>query len=63
MCDGKKPVESIIEKFAAMHKLSFREAQLAVTQFLRELLQRGVVVVVGPSPRGGAPIDSVASNA
>lgn len=48
LCDGKNTVETVIEKFAVTHKLSFRESQLAVTQFLRQLTQRGLVVVVGP---------------
>ena len=47
MCDGRRCVESIIEEFAADHKLSFREAQLSVTQFLRQLSQRGLVAIVG----------------
>ena len=47
MCDGRRTVEKIIEKFAAGHKLTFREAQLSVTQFLRQLTQRGLVVIVG----------------
>ena len=47
MCDGKRTVESMIEKFAADHKLSFREAQLPVTEFLRQLAQRGLVAIVG----------------
>jgi len=47
MCNGKNSVETIIEKFAAENKLSFREAQLSVTQFLRQLTQRGLVVIVG----------------
>jgi hypothetical protein len=46
MCDGRRTVEAIVEEFAAGHKLSFREAQLAVTQFLRQLMQRGLVVIV-----------------
>ena len=48
LCDGRRNVEQIIETFAENHKLSFRESQLAVTQFLRELLRRGVVAIVGP---------------
>jgi hypothetical protein len=48
MCDGTHTVESIIEKFAAVHKLSFREAQVPVTDYLRQLTQRGLVVIVGP---------------
>lgn len=47
LCDGRRTVEAIIEAFAAGHQLSFREAQLAVTQFLRQLAQRGLVAIVG----------------
>lgn len=47
MCDGKTTVESIIETFSVRHRLSFRESQLAVTQFLRQLVQRGIVAIVG----------------
>ena len=48
LCDGKTSVETIIEKFAGKNKLSFREAQLPVTKFLREMTQRGIIVIVGP---------------
>lgn len=47
LCDGRNTVEQIIEHFAAEHKLSFREAQLPVTQFLRLLAQYGIVAIVG----------------
>ncbi len=47
-CDGRHTVEEMIENFAASHKLSFREAQLSVTTFLKQLTQRGLVAVVGP---------------
>ncbi len=47
MCDGKRTIEAIVEQFAASHRLSFREAQLPVTQFVRQLMHRGVVAVVG----------------
>ncbi len=53
MCDGINTVETIIEKFAARHKLSFREAQLPVTQFLQQLTERGVVAVVGMDKETG----------
>ena len=47
MCDGKRTVEAMIEKFADDHKLSFREAQLSVSDFLKKLLQRGIIAIVG----------------
>ena len=37
----------MIERFAGDHKLSFREAQLSVSGFLRQLVQRGILVIVG----------------
>jgi len=46
LCDGLRTVEGIIEQFAADNKLSYREAQLPVTQFMRMLLQRGLVAAV-----------------
>ncbi|HDZ20057.1 MAG TPA: PqqD family protein [Phycisphaerae bacterium] len=47
LCDGRRPIENIIEIFAANHKLTFREAQLPVTQYLRKLTQRGILAIVG----------------
>ncbi|MHC4981634.1 MAG: PqqD family protein [Planctomycetota bacterium] len=49
MCDGKRVIEEIIENFAANHKLSFREAQLSVGTFLKQLTQRGLIAIVGKS--------------
>lgn len=43
LIDGQKTVEAIIEDFAIENRLSFREAQLPVMQFLYSLIQRGVV--------------------
>ena len=59
LCDGRRNVEQVIETFAQEHKLSFRESQLAVTQFLRELLKRGIVALVGTPATGpdeGGPV-------
>jgi hypothetical protein len=46
-CNGERTVEEIIEAFAARHALDFREAQLPVTQFLRQMTQRGLIVLAG----------------
>jgi len=48
LCDGRRTVEQIVEKFAADHKLTFREAQLAIGQFLQSLTQRGLIAVACP---------------
>ncbi len=50
LVDGRRSVEEIVESFAKNHKLTFRESQVAVTQFMRNLVQRGIVVVVGTAP-------------
>ncbi len=47
LCDGRRSVEEVIEVFALEHKLSFREGQLAVSQFIKALLQRGIIALVG----------------
>lgn len=47
LCDGRRNVEQIIETFAQEHKLGFRESQLAVMEFLRQLLRRGIIAIVG----------------
>ncbi len=45
-CDGKRTVEAIIDGFAEKHHLRFHEARLSVLAFLRQLIQRGMVVLV-----------------
>jgi hypothetical protein len=47
LCDGRRTVEAVIEKFAEDHRLTFRESQLSVMQFLRQLTDRGIVAIVG----------------
>jgi len=47
LCNGKRTVEGVIEKFAMDHKLSFREAQLPVGKFLTQLTERGLLAIVG----------------
>jgi hypothetical protein len=53
-CDGRRTVQEIVDLFAAAHDLTFHEARLSVTAFLRLLVQRGLVVVVG-RPKAGLP--------
>ena len=43
MLDGKRSVRRLIELFAETHQLQFREAEVAVTRFLRELGRRGLI--------------------
>ncbi|MCP4694325.1 MAG: PqqD family protein [Desulfobacterales bacterium] len=43
MLDGKRTVKQVIEKFARIHQLNFKEAEASVTTFLRELGRRGLI--------------------
>ena len=46
LCDGRRTVEQIIDRFAERHHLSFHEARVSVTSYLKELLSRGALAVV-----------------
>jgi hypothetical protein len=43
LLDGVTRVRDVIRQFAARHRLNQREAELAVTRFLRELGKRGLI--------------------
>ena len=43
MIDGKRTVRDIVGAFAENHQLENREAEVAVTQFLRDLGKRGLI--------------------
>ena len=43
MVDGKRSVKQIIREFAKQHKLHAKEAEVSVTQFIRQLGQRGLL--------------------
>ena len=43
LIDGKRSVRQLIQLFADTHQLQFREAEVAVTQFIRELGRRGLI--------------------
>jgi len=47
LCDGRRTFEQVVEEFARVHRLTFREGQLSVTQFLAMLAQRGLIEIVG----------------
>jgi hypothetical protein len=52
LCDGERTVEAVIDEFARLHRLSFHEARAAVTWYLRQLIQRGVLAIaVGDTPQ------------
>jgi hypothetical protein len=43
LLDGKRSVRQLIQIFAETHQLQPREAEAAVTQFIRELGRRGLI--------------------
>lgn len=43
LIDGNRSVSQIIQEFARTHQLQVHEAEVAVTQFIRELGKRGVI--------------------
>lgn len=45
LCDGSRTVERIVDEFAARHKLTFHESRVAVTGFLKSLVQRGILAI------------------
>lgn len=45
LVDGKQTVEEIIEIFAQQHALSFHEGRVLMTQYLKNLTERGATVL------------------
>ena len=45
LCDGKTTVEEIIQTFAKNHNLTFHEARVSVTSYLRLLIERGALAI------------------
>lgn len=43
LMDGDTPVRDIVRRFASTHRLNQREAEIAVTRFLRDLGKRGLI--------------------
>jgi hypothetical protein len=45
LVNGQRSVESLIRSFADAHQIHRREAEVAVTQFLRQLGRRGLIAL------------------
>ena len=43
LMDGKRSVRQLVEMFGETHQLEPREAEVSVTQFIRELGRRGLI--------------------
>jgi hypothetical protein len=50
LSDGRHTVEQIVDLFAEGHKLTFHEARVAVTGYLKTLIERGVLAIAMPKP-------------
>ena len=46
LCDGRRPVSEVVEKFAEQFRLSRRDAEVSVVTFLRLLARRAIVGLV-----------------
>ncbi|MGA1529631.1 MAG: PqqD family protein [Kiritimatiellia bacterium] len=44
-CDGSRTVEKVVEMFADKHSLTFHEARVSATSYLKELVRRGALAV------------------
>ena len=53
LCDGARTVEAVVEAFAAAYNLTFHEARVAVTGYLRQLVQRGALAIEMPAEDPG----------
>ena len=45
LMDGNRSVRQLVKIFASTHQLETREAEVSVTQFLRELGRRGLIAM------------------
>ena len=43
LLDGERSVRQLVKMFAETHQLEIREAEVSVTQFIRELGRRGLI--------------------
>ncbi len=50
LCDGSRNVEEIIDTFADQWQLTFHEARVSITQYFRDLVERGLLAVALPEP-------------
>jgi len=56
MLDGQTPLRRVAAAFAEIHRLERKEAEVAVTQFVRELGRRGLIGLRW-NPAPGCPAD------
>ena len=52
LCDGERTVENVVDEFARRHSLTFHESRTAVTSYMKQLMQRGVLVIAAEEETG-----------
>jgi len=45
LCNGQRTVEDVVDIFALRYRLSFHEARISVTEYLKTLIQRSVLAI------------------
>ena len=45
LCDGQRTVEEVVDAVAAQYRLTFHESRVAVTGYMKNLIQRGVLAI------------------
>ncbi len=45
-CDGQRTVEQIVDAMSEAHDLTFHEARVATTNYLKQLVERGALAIV-----------------
>ncbi len=48
LCDGETTVDQIVGKYSKTYKVDRHEAEIAVTTFMRTLVQRGLITMMVP---------------
>ena len=48
LCDGQKNVRHIVKRFAKAHDLNHQESENAITVFLKNMMKKGLVVMIIP---------------
>jgi len=55
MLDGERTVEQLVDRLCEQDRLTFLESRALVLQYLRDLMQRGLIVIIPhPAPSAGA---------
>ncbi len=45
LCDGQRTVEDVVTAIATQYRLTFHESRVAVTGYIKTLIQRGVLAI------------------